>query len=87
MVALLGLAFLAAALLAASRLEDVEDKARSTAEMRVPQLTRMAQLELNVTRVSLQLRHGMLSRSPEELAATLADIGKKRQFIEETLAA
>lgn len=47
----------------------------------------MAQLELNVTRVSLQLRHGMLSRSPEELAATLADIGKKRQFIEETLAA
>jgi methyl-accepting chemotaxis protein len=51
----------------------------------VPQLQAIAGLELNVTRVSLQLRHAILSRTPEELAATLADVGAKRKLIEETL--
>jgi len=36
----------------------------------------MASLELTVTRTSLQVRHAMLSRTPEERAATLEDIGK-----------
>ena len=41
----------------------------------VPQLQRISELELNVTRVSLQLRHAILARNPAELEATLADIG------------
>ena len=73
-VALLGVAFVAAAVVAGIRLEAVVAKAHATGELRVPQLRQMAELELNVTRVSLQLRHAMLARTPEELAATLADV-------------
>ncbi|NRD59968.1 MCP four helix bundle domain-containing protein, partial [Corallococcus exiguus] len=51
----------------------------------VPQLQRIAELELNVTRVSLQLRHAILSRTPEELNATLADIADKRAQLQKTL--
>ncbi len=51
----------------------------------VPQLQRIAELELNVTRVSLQLRHAILSRTPEELNATLADIAEKRALLQKTL--
>ena len=51
----------------------------------VPQLQRIAALELNVTRVSLQLRHAILARSPAELSETLADIGEKRRLLEATL--
>ncbi|MDA8455556.1 methyl-accepting chemotaxis protein [Acidovorax sp. GBBC 3334] len=53
----------------------------------VPQLQRIAELELNVTRVSLQLRHAILSRTPEELNSTLADIGEKRALLQRTLQA
>ncbi|CAN7324281.1 methyl-accepting chemotaxis protein [Pseudorhodoferax sp. LjRoot39] len=69
-----------AALSIAARLSD------ATEQLRVPQLQRMAALELNVTRVSLQLRHAMLSRSPEELATALADVGTKRKLLDQTLA-
>ena len=51
----------------------------------VPQLARMAQTELNVTRVSLQLRHAMLSRTPQELQTTLDDIVQRRQQIDTDL--
>ena len=84
-VALLALAFVAAATVTTQRLDAVVAKADSTENQRVPQLMRMAELELHVTRVSLQLRHAMLSRTPEELSATLADVGAKRKLIEETL--
>ena len=85
-VALLGAAFAVAALFTSGRLDDVAEKADHTQQRRVPQLQQMAQLELNVTRVSLQVRHAILSRTPEELAATLADVGAKRKLIEDTLA-
>jgi methyl-accepting chemotaxis protein len=62
------------------------DAATNTAQVRVPQLGRIAAIELNITRVSLQVRHAMLSRSPEELAATLNDIGEKRRTIEQLMA-
>jgi methyl-accepting chemotaxis protein len=68
------------------KLGAVSGAARNTAEVRVPQLDRIAAIELNITRVSLQVRHAMLSRSPEELAATLADIGEKRRLIEQLMA-
>jgi methyl-accepting chemotaxis protein len=61
--------------------------AEQTDIQRMPQLTQIATVELNVTRVSLQIRHAILVRTPADLAATLADIGEKRTKIDETLKA
>ena len=47
----------------------------------------MADLELNVTRASLQLRHAMLARNPAELQQTLTDIADKRRAIEALMSA
>ncbi len=55
-------------------------------ERLVPQLARAAAIELNVTRASLQARHAMLVRTPQDLKATLEDIGKKHKLIDEALA-
>ncbi|RVU49704.1 methyl-accepting chemotaxis protein [Rubrivivax rivuli] len=86
-VALLGLTFLAVALVALERLSQVRDAAQTTQARRVPQLLLMADLELNVTRLSLQLRHAMLARSPEEQAAALDEAGARGQHIQRVLAA
>ncbi len=48
----------------------------------VPQLGRVAAIELNITRISLQLRHAMLARTPQEMQAALDDVGAKRKLIE-----
>ncbi len=85
-VAVLLLAFAGVATFAWWKLDDISAAADSTGEVRVPQLDRMAAIELNVTRVSLQVRHALLSRTPEEQAATLADIGEKRKQIEQLMA-
>jgi methyl-accepting chemotaxis protein len=53
---------------------------------RTGQLLRISSLELDVTRVSLQLRHAMLVKNNNDLSATLADVGDKRRNIEKTLA-
>ncbi len=81
-VAALALTFFGVAALAWSHLNDIGKLAETTRDMRVPQLARVADVELNVTRVSLQLRHAMLARTPEEQAAALTDIGVKRKAIE-----
>ena len=54
-------------------------------EVNVPQLQTIAELELNVTRVSLQVRHAILSRTPQELSETLADIGQKKALLQDRL--
>ena len=61
--------------------------AEQTGNNRVPQLMRIASVELNVSRVSLQIRHSILVKTPADLAATLADIGAKRKLIEDAMAA
>ena len=81
MFVLLG-AFMITIWIMMGRLSDDAEVVRS---VNVPQLQRIADLELNVTRVSLQLRHAVLSRTPEELAATLADISDKRAHLQKTL--
>ncbi|WP_323055713.1 methyl-accepting chemotaxis protein [Paucibacter sp. PLA-PC-4] len=63
-------------------LHDIAEMADDTSRHRVPQLQRVAALEINVTRSSLQLRHAILARNPQELAATLADIGERRKLID-----
>jgi methyl-accepting chemotaxis protein len=68
------------------RLGEVHDLAERTADMRVPQLQRIAGIELNVTRTSLQVRHGMLARNPQELNAALEDIAEKHKLIDTAVA-
>ena len=85
-IAVLTIALVGVALFATSRLSHVVSLADTTERTRLPQLARMSALELNVTRTSLQLRHAMLARTPDEQAAALADIGAKRKAIDEALA-
>ena len=54
-------------------------------DVNVPQLEIIAELELNVTRVSLQLRHAILARNPQELATTLDDVGQKKTLLQDRL--
>lgn len=65
-------------------LGEVSRLAAQTEHLRVPQMMRIAAIELNVTRVSLQIRHAILVKTPEDRAATLADIGEKRKLIDDT---
>ena len=82
----LSMSLLGVGVLAYFELGDVARGAQVTGSSRVPQLQRMAALELNVTRVSLQLRHAILARTPQELDVTLADVTSKRKAIEQGLA-
>jgi methyl-accepting chemotaxis protein len=85
-VAVIAVALVGIAVFATVKIGIVVRDAERIHDVRVPQLQRAAGMELDVTRVSLQLRHAILSRSPEELAATLADVGKLRQRLDQTLA-
>jgi methyl-accepting chemotaxis protein len=69
------------------QLTHVSELADTAEQSRVPQLERIAQVELDVTRVSLQIRHSLLVKTPADLGATLADIGSKREHISATLSA
>jgi methyl-accepting chemotaxis protein len=85
--AVLSLALVALAAFAYASLADADARAEKTQRIRAPQLAAVSDLELALTRASLQLRHAMLARSPEERDAALADIAAKRRFIAETMAA
>jgi methyl-accepting chemotaxis protein len=85
-VGLIGLALVGVAAFTAAEMRGVIEDADRIGGERVPQLQRAAAIELDVTRVSLQVRHAILSRSPQELAATLTEIGQLRQRIDRTLA-
>ncbi|MFC7459672.1 methyl-accepting chemotaxis protein [Hydrogenophaga defluvii] len=79
----LGLAMLAA--FAYHNLGDVQRRATYIETSRVSQLEAASAMELNVTRVSLQLRHMMLARDPAERRAALDDIVAKRQALDALL--
>ena len=51
-----------------------------------PQVVRMTQMELALTRISLYGRHAILSRNPAELEATLTEIGHLDQTIDSLMA-
>ncbi|MEX1166115.1 MAG: MCP four helix bundle domain-containing protein, partial [Hydrogenophaga sp.] len=69
-----------------SSLASVGEKADFTQTVRVPQLEAMSELELNVTRVSLQVRHAILARNEQELNDTLQYITDKQKHMNEVLA-
>ncbi|MDD2546115.1 MAG: methyl-accepting chemotaxis protein [Burkholderiaceae bacterium] len=62
-------------------MQNVTDLATRVNQTNVPQLQTIAELELNVTRTSLQLRHAILSRTAEERGVALADIAEKRKLL------
>ena len=66
-------------------LSDVRARAEKTKAVRVPQLLAMTEVELAITRASLQLRHAMLARNEREQQEALADIAGYRKQIEQTL--
>ena len=71
----------AAALVAWLHLSDINAQAGKIVGEEIPQQQRLAAMELNVTRSSLQLRHALLVTTPSDLSATLADIEDKRKLI------
>jgi methyl-accepting chemotaxis protein len=81
-----GLLLLGASMYTWTHLDSIAQANSDAAKRLVPQLARMAAIELNITRVSLQARHAMLARTPEELRSTLDDIGAKRKTIDEAVA-
>ena len=67
------------------KMDAVGDSARFVHANRAPQLLRVAELELNITRASLQLRHAILARTTAERDAALADVAEKAKFLESKL--
>ncbi|KQP02141.1 methyl-accepting chemotaxis protein [Pseudorhodoferax sp. Leaf265] len=76
----------ATAVMGSIKLDEIVQIAEETQSHRVAQLQRIAAIELNVTRVSLQLRHAILSRTPQELQATFQDVQAKRALLGELVA-
>ena len=86
MIVVVSAALMAAGAYTWIHLDSIASNNSDAATRLVPQLTRAATVELNVTRVSLQARHAMLVRTPQDLRATLDDVGAKRKIIDEALA-
>ena len=84
--ALLVLALFGLAVMSWNKADGIRQLAEHSSSVSAAQLQRIADVELNVTRASLQLRHAMLVRTPAELAATVGDIGDKRKAISVLLA-
>ena len=74
---LLGAFALLGALLAAWAVREINQtryESRRSADVLTPQLLRMSEMELTLTRVSLQARHAILARTDGELQTALNDI-------------
>lgn len=70
------------AVVVAIKMDAVHDAAANVRITRAPQLLRVGELELNVVRASLQLRHAILARTPTERDGALADVADKARFLE-----
>jgi methyl-accepting chemotaxis protein len=75
-------ALMLVAALVVALLQPAITDAEEVRSMRAPQLVVIADIELNVTRASLQVRHAMLARNPQELQSTLADIEARVKHIQ-----
>ena len=78
-------ALLLLAVVVTIKMDAVSDSAAFTRTARTPQLLRVGELELNVTRASLQLRHAILARTPGERDTALADVAEKAKLLEAKL--
>lgn len=62
---------------------ELRDETRRSADLLTPQMLRMAEMELTLTRISLQARHAILSRTPQELQSTVGEIGRQAKRLDE----
>jgi methyl-accepting chemotaxis protein len=81
----LGLVLLATAVAVWIMIGRIVFAADRVQQVNVPQLQRIAELELNVTRASLQLRHAMLAPTPAQREAAVADIQERKKLLERVL--
>ncbi len=79
-------ALVAVAVTVSALMSTIRDHADDVGALAVPQLQRVAEIELNITRASLQLRHAILARTPEEKSSALADIAARKRLVDERLA-
>ncbi len=77
--ALLLLSLVAVTVIAWQTLDAVESSARRIASHYAPQVTRISDAQMAMFRLSLESRHAMLSKTPEELEQTLQRIGTLRK--------
>jgi methyl-accepting chemotaxis protein len=82
----LTLALLVVAAMVWSMMRQVSLHAEDVQLWRAPQLERIGELELNVTRASLQMRHAILARNNEERDTALADVRERKRLLEARLA-
>jgi hypothetical protein len=67
-------------------MNQVIGRTQSVKDQVTPQLQVIAEIELNVTRASLQLRHAILARTLDEQTTALADALGKKVLLDERLA-
>ncbi len=75
---ILGLA--GTAMIAWTYLSEVRHQTDLVSQEEVPSQLLASSMELRVTQASLLLRHALLVRTPQDLAATLAEIGDKKRL-------
>ena len=63
------------------------ESAAKLKDYRVPQMMRLADLEVNLTHSGLSLRHAMLGRTPAERSASLADAEERKRLADESMKA
>lgn len=84
-IAALAVAVVAFGIFSYTELSSVQTVALHTKDSRVVQLKGAAAIELDIVRSSLQLRHAMLARTPQERDASLQDIAQRRELIQAAL--
>jgi methyl-accepting chemotaxis protein len=67
------------------KLDEIHLLTAKTEFDRVPQLQRISDVEVHLFRASLQLRHAMLARNEAERNEALAEIGARKQLVDQTL--
>ncbi len=68
-----------------AELSSIKRLAHQTETVRTAQIREIARIELMVTQVSLQLRHGMLAMNADDRQGAVDDILQKRRLIDETV--
>ncbi|MCX7945351.1 MAG: methyl-accepting chemotaxis protein [Hydrogenophilus sp.] len=71
----------------ALELNAIKERTAELSGVRIEQLERLARIELNVTRVSLNLRHAMLARNEGERQTAVREIGERLNEIDQLLQA
>ncbi len=83
--ALVAVLLVGAGLVAVQQLRETSRKAAAVENDQLPQMLLASEIELNITRASLQLRHCMLARSPAELDEALAALGQRVAELDQSM--